>query len=57
VELHVATYGWVCLGWKRAPHPSLDLTGDHRDALARGGDGEVIDVLCRSCNASKGASS
>ena len=45
-----------CSGYERPPHPSNDLTGDHRDPL--GGETrfvrlEDIDVLCRSCNAAK----
>ena len=55
VAQHIETYGYLCPGYQRASHPSQDLTADHREPLARGGTGDVIDVLCRACNASKGA--
>ncbi len=44
-----------CSGYERPPHPSDDLTGDHRVPLELGGKNELsnIDVLCRSCNAAK----
>lgn len=59
VARHVQTHGWVCPGWNRPPHPSRDLTADHSTALANGGHPtaptNLHNVLCRSCNASKGA--
>ena len=56
VAAHVARFGWVCPGWQRPPHPSHDLTADHRVPLARGGSvADGVDVLCRSCNGAKGA--
>lgn len=55
VAAHVAVHGLVCPGYGRAEHPSSDLTGDHVVALSKGGAGGEIKVLCRSCNARKGA--
>lgn len=49
----VALNGMVCPGWKRPPHPAVDLTVDHVLARSRSSG---LSVLCRSCNASKGAS-
>lgn len=51
----VEEHGWVCPGWQRKPHPSRDLTMDHRLARARGGltDPANAGVLCRSCNGRK----
>lgn len=56
VTLHVALNGWTCPGWGVEPHPSRDLTADHVEAVAAGGaeDGPLR-VLCRACNARKGA--
>ena len=57
VQQHVARYGWVCPGWKRPPHPSRQLSADHRVALAAGGEpfeATNVGVLCRSCNTAKG---
>jgi 5-methylcytosine-specific restriction protein A len=50
----VAAYGYVCPGWQAPPHPSHDLTADHIDPVARGGDesGDLT-VLCRPCNSRK----
>jgi 5-methylcytosine-specific restriction enzyme A len=58
VREHVASHGWLCPGWKRPSHPSRDLTADHPIAKANGGPvlPDQIDVLCRSCNSSKGIS-
>lgn len=55
VKAHRATYGDWCPGWRRAPHPSADLTADHVQAIGAGGDpnGPLI-VCCRSCNGRKG---
>lgn len=47
----VAEHGWVCAGYQRDPHPSRDLTVDHVTAR----DDSELAVLCRSCNARKGA--
>lgn len=55
VRTHVELYGWTCPGFNRQAHASTDLTADHVDPLALGGTGDVIAVMCRSCNASKGA--
>lgn len=53
----VARHGWTCPGWKRAPHPSRDLTLDHVIPVVEGGQfcGPVR-VLCRSCNSARQAS-
>lgn len=56
VQQHVAAYGQWCPGWNREPHPSGDLTADHGQAVASGGDeGQELNVLCRACNSAKGA--
>lgn len=49
--------GWLCPGWGRKPHPSRDLTLDHRIPRAAHGatDPTNAGVLCRSCNGRKGA--
>lgn len=54
VRAWIEANGYVCPGWHRPPHPSRDLTADHVQAVAAGGDerGE-LGVLCRSCNGSK----
>lgn len=52
-------YGNWCPGYGREPHPAGDLTADHVVPLAAGGaplDPGNLAVLCRSCNATKGAS-
>lgn len=53
----IATHGYVCPGYQRPAHPSVDLTADHVQAVAAGGSeyGQLA-VLCRSCNARKGQS-
>lgn len=56
VAAHVQAHGWTCPGWNREPHPSKDLTADHEIAQVEGGVDGPINVLCRSCNSSKGAS-
>ena len=50
-------HGNICPGWGRPPHPAADLTADHRTPLHHGGDNSAanLTVLCRSCNARKGA--
>ena len=49
----------ICKGWKREPHYVGDknLTIDHRIPLSRGGYNDIrnIQLLCFSCNSSKGA--
>ena len=52
----ISTYGGWCPGWQRPAHPSSDLTADHVEAVAAGGaeDGP-LQVLCRSCNSTRGA--
>lgn len=56
VAAHREQYGDLCPGYRRAPHPSVDLTADHIVPVAAGGaeDGE-LGVLCRECNSSKAA--
>lgn len=51
----IATYGYLCAGYKRDPHPAKDLTVDHYKAKVLGGNplGPFI-ILCRSCNSRKG---
>jgi len=56
VRLHVESFGYVCPGWRRPAHEARDLTADHVIAFARSGsEASPLAVLCRSCNASKGA--
>lgn len=60
VEAHVGEHGWVCPGDgdAHAPHPSHDLTADHRIPLAEGGDPfdrRNLRILCRSWNSTLGA--
>jgi 5-methylcytosine-specific restriction protein A len=56
VAEHVRLKGWVCPGWNRPAHPSTDLTADHVIPQAAGAAADsAIRVLCRSCNASRGA--
>lgn len=53
---HRATVGDVCPGWRGPAHAATDLTADHVDPVARGGDPRgLLVVLCRSCNSSKRA--
>jgi 5-methylcytosine-specific restriction endonuclease McrA len=56
VREHVELYGNVCFGYNRVAHHAMDLTADHVEPIARGGRGDVIEILCRSCNSAKGAS-
>lgn len=56
VAAWVAEHGWWCPGYGRTAHESHDLTADHVEAVAAGGDeGGALGVLCRSCNGRKGA--
>ena len=51
-------HGSWCPGYQRDAHPAADLTVDHVVPLAAGGAPFDIGngaVLCRSCNATKGA--
>lgn len=50
VDRWVQRHGWVCPGYERSAHPSTDLTAAHSTAVARGGTGSSLGVLCRSCN-------
>ena len=50
VRAWVAVNGWVCPGWRRAPHESHDLTAAHMVAVAHGGTHGPLSVLCRGCN-------
>ena len=54
VSAWVAVNGWVCPGWERPEHASTDLTAAHSTAVAKGGAGSALFVLCRSCNARQG---
>jgi len=54
VTAWVAANGWVCPGWGRAAHESHDLTAAHSMAVALGGVGSHLSVLCRSCNSRQG---
>ncbi|MGE4363306.1 MAG: HNH endonuclease, partial [Mycolicibacterium sp.] len=43
-------------GWGREAHASTDLTADHVEEVALGGDPHgPLQTLCRSCNARKNA--
>ena len=56
VAAHRSTHGDWCPGWGRDAHPCKDLTADHPVAVAAGGsEHQALAVLCRSCNAAKGA--
>lgn len=56
VAEHRATYGDWCPGWGREPHAADDLTADHIEEIAYGGDDHGdLQVLCRSCNGRKAA--
>jgi hypothetical protein len=55
VAAHIAQHGNTCPGFDRAAHPSNDLTADHLVPRSRGGIGGPLRVLCRSCNARRGA--
>ncbi len=49
-------HGDLCPGWRRAPHPSSDLTADHLQAVATTADQTgPLQVLCRGCNSAKGS--
>lgn len=49
-------HGDWCPGYKRAPHPAIDLTAEHTHPIAEGGDpAGTLSVLCRSCNSRHGA--
>jgi 5-methylcytosine-specific restriction enzyme A len=55
VTAHVATFGYVCPGWRRPPHPSTDLTADHVYPVALGGpERGPLRVVCRKCNSARG---
>lgn len=47
-------YGDWCPGYERPPHPAADLTADHIEEIAMGGQPDgPLQVLCRSCNGRK----
>jgi 5-methylcytosine-specific restriction protein A len=55
---HLEAYGAVCPGWHRDMHEVTpeQLTADHVVPVAAGGHPHgPLQVLCRSCNSSKGA--
>lgn len=54
---HQRQWPGMCPGWRRAAHPSQDLTVDHIVPKARGGRDtrDNAQVLCRSCNSAKAA--
>ena len=57
VDAHRAEHGDWCPGWGREAHASTDLTADHVEEVALGGDPHgPLQTLCRSCNARKHAS-
>lgn len=59
VDTWTATYGNLCPGWNRPPHPidptSNPLTADHTTPHATDPTGLADAVLCRECNGRKGA--
>ena len=55
VAAHIAQHGNICPGYQRGPHPSDDLTADHLLPRSTHGDKGPLGVLCRSCNAHRGA--
>ena len=57
VAVHRKVYGETCPGWERPAHWSADLTGDHVIPVSSGGlsTRANVAVLCRGCNARKGA--
>ena len=57
VAKHRQQYGDWCPGYLIAGHPARDLTVDHVVPKARGGTDSAanLSVLCRGCNARKGA--
>ena len=57
VAQHRAQHGDWCPGFNREPHAATDLTADHIEEIAYGGDDHgSLQVLCRSCNGRKAAS-
>lgn len=55
VSAHRAEFGDWCPGWGVPAHASIDLTADHVDPVAAGGDEDgPLAVLCRTCNGRKG---
>lgn len=57
---HIARFGLVCEGYEVPEHPvdsPSDLTLDHALPVALGGGDDPVPgaVLCRGCNARKGA--
>ena len=52
VEVHRASFGDWCPGYGAPSHASSDLTADHVDGRVLG---SRLVVLCRGCNARKGA--
>lgn len=59
IEDYLEVYGLHCPGWRRPAHSvpqSSALTADHVVPVAVGGDpAGALQVLCRSCNSSRGA--
>lgn len=58
VQDHLEAYGAVCPGWRREMHEvdPKQLTADHVVPVAAGGSQHgPLQVLCKSCNSSKGA--
>ena len=55
VDAWVAAHGYTCPGWKRPAHDAMDLTADHIVPQSEGGAFGEMQVLCRSCNSSRGA--
>ncbi len=58
LQEHKRRFGYVCPGWDRESHLARDLEADHIVPIWGGGTHAIenLQVLCRSCNASKGAS-
>ena len=57
VDAWIRAHGHVRPGIDGIPHQATDLTADHIHPVALGGsDRDGLRVLCRSCNASLGAS-
>lgn len=59
IDDYVEAYGLHCPGWRRPAHnvgQRAALTADHVVPVAAGGDPHgPLQVLCRSCNSSRGA--
>lgn len=57
VAAWVAVHGWVCPGFGVPAHPARDLSADHPEALAHGGDvvQDELGVYCLACNGRRGA--